>query len=114
MLGVGSHRRSDDIAEAERHAPVAIPTRRECPECVHATGVYDQRRAHASNSEEPMGVTISFDYCFQTGADEEGLESRGNQTLLVTNDILVAAMLALHAKPKGVRAEVVDWVMQEA
>lgn len=58
-----------------------------------------------------------MDYCFQGNSqDEEEEEESGtqsNQTILILHDDFVDGIWALQVEAKGVREEVVDWVLQK-
>lgn len=66
----------------------------------------------SSGSAELIGVTVSFDYCFQGASDEgEEADGRDDQTVWIMHDDSIDGMWALQVESKGVRAEVADWIM---
>lgn len=105
--------RAPTLEENAAHVPLHLPFRSWCPVCVQAAGVHDHHRAHASESSELIGTTISLDYCFQGGQNnEEDMAFQGNYTVLIMHDDSIDGIWALQVEAKGVRPEVIDWVMQ--
>ena len=85
-------RMKQEIAD---HLPLHLPYRSWCPECVAGRGVSSP---HVTSTEEPLGVTISIDYCFMSQQDEE-------------SDNVLKAIWALPAQNKGAVPYVIEWLV---
>lgn len=96
--------------ELEDHLPLHIPYRAWCAVCVRGAGNHDPRRTHGR--QEPLGVTVSLDYCFFGGVGEQNMDEYSLPTILILHDDSVDAMWTLRVQSKGVREEIVDWVLQ--
>ena len=90
--------------EIADHLPLHLPYRSWCPDCVAGRGVSSP---HVTSTEDPLGVTISIDYCFMRQQDE------GSDTypvLIVFHNVL-KAVWALPVQNKGAVPYAIKWLV---
>ena len=101
--------------EADRGAQcAALPYRSWCPHCVRGKAVTSPHPRGGDKTEDPVeesGITtVSLDYCFVSGVDEdEG--TAGDGPVLIIVDGKSGAMHALPTEKKGSVPWVVKWVV---
>ena len=90
--------------EIADHLPLHLPYRSWCPDCVAGRGVSSP---HVMSKDEPLGVTISIDYCFMSQQDE------GSDTypVLIVFDNALKAIWALPVQNKGAVPYVIKWLV---
>ena len=92
-------------AEVDAHYPLHAEYRSWCKHCV--AGKASSRLHHAGNAEdEPLGVTVSIDYCFMVAEESE----EGMDAILVGYDNCKKGLWALSVEAKGPTDSSVEWL----
>ena len=93
-------------AEIEAHEVTHLPYRNWCAHCVAGKGV-SSPHVHG-DAAEPIGITISLDYCFMGDESKEG-----TPPVLIVWDDGHRAMWALPVSSKGPVEYVVSWLVKK-
>ena len=92
-------------AEIDAHYPLHAEYRNWCKYCVEGKGV--SRPHHAGDaSEEPIGVTVSIDYCFMVPEESE----EGMDAILIGYDNCKRGLWAMSVESKGPTESLVEWL----
>ena len=95
-------------AEVYEHEVTHLPSILWCKHCVHGKGVSAPH--HKPDDAEKIGVTVSFDYCFMNGEDDDEKTMLG---VLVMWDDNYQSLWAIPVDKKGPQQCVVKWIVDK-
>ena len=92
-------------AEIDAHYPLHAEFRNWCKFCVEGKGA-SRHHKKGDPTEEPIGVTISIDYCFMVPEEaEEGMDA-----ILVGYDDKKKGLWAMSVESKGPTESSIEWL----